>query len=173
MACGRGCEVGYNEAVRRALRHFRNHCVLLGGRARSPLPDGRVDFRAVRSRYTYSKNAIAISLMVLFSLPLVSSLFGTAEATVPVCCRRDGRHHCAMPPEESNQGSGVQVVREKCPYTPAAPAVVLLPSFKPSPLAMFFAGIAQHPAVFPQTDAQRRISFDRTRQKRGPPLPTV
>ena len=134
MACGRGCEVGYNEAVRRAL---------------------------------------AISLMVLFSLPLVSSLFGTAEATVPVCCRRDGRHHCAMPFEESEQGSGAHAVREKCPYTPAAPAVVLLPSFKPSPLAMFFAGIAQHPAISPQTDAQRRISFDRTRQKRGPPAPLV
>jgi hypothetical protein len=117
------------------------------------------------------RRALAISLMLLFSLPLVSSLLGAgaAEATVPVCCRRDGRHHCAMPSDESNQGSGAHAVRETCPYTPAAPAVVLLPSFTPETAAAIFAGVIRHPAVSPQTDAQLRVSFDRGRQKRGPP----
>jgi len=109
--------------------------------------------------------------MLIFSLPLVSSLLGTraAEATLPACCRRDGRHHCAMPSEESNQGSGAHAVGEKCPYTPAAPAVVLLPSFRPETAAAIFAGVIRHPAVSPQIDAQLRVSFDRVRQKRGPP----
>ena len=117
------------------------------------------------------RRALAISLMLLFSLPLVSSLLGAgaAEASVPACCRRDGRHHCAMPAEEQDQGSGAHAVREKCPYTPATPAVLLLHSFTPETAAAIFAGVIRHPAVSPQTDAQLRVSFDRVRQKRGPP----
>ena len=109
--------------------------------------------------------------MLFFSLPLVSSLFGTAtaEATLPVCCRRDGRHHCGMGSEGSAQGSSAGTVGEKCPYTPSASAFLVLPSFTPSTAASIFAGITRHPALSPQTDAQLRISFDRVRQKRGPP----
>ena len=109
--------------------------------------------------------------MLIFSLPLVSSLLGErmAEAGLPACCRRDGRHHCALSAEELTQGSGMHTVTEKCPYTPAAPAVVVLPSFTPSPAATIFAGLIHHPAISPQTEAQLRVSFDRVRQKRGPP----
>jgi hypothetical protein len=108
--------------------------------------------------------------MLIFSLPLVSTLFGTraAEAVLPVCCRRDGQHHCGMP-SGPNQDSGIGVVGEKCPYTPAAPAALSFPFFAPPASAAIFAGITRHPTVSPQTDAQLRISFDRARQKRGPP----
>jgi len=117
------------------------------------------------------RRALAISLMLIFSLPLVSSLLGerVAEADLPACCRRDGRHHCAMTAEELMQGSATHMVGEKCPYTPAAPAVVVLPSFTPTPAAMIFAGLIHHPAISPQTETQLRVSFDRVRQKRGPP----
>jgi len=117
------------------------------------------------------RRALAISLILFFGLPLVLPLFrpSMAEATLPVCCRRGGRHQCAMPTEGATQGSGVSVVSDKCPYTPATSAVLLLPSFTPSTAASIFAGIARHPAVSPQTAAQLRISFDRARQKRGPP----
>jgi len=109
--------------------------------------------------------------MLLFSLPLVLPLFSPsmAEATLPVCCRRGGRHQCAMPSEGANRGSDVGIVSDKCPYTPATSAILLLPSFTPSTAASIFAGVTRHPAISPQTDAQLRISFDRSRQKRGPP----
>jgi hypothetical protein len=70
---------------------------------------------------------------------------------------------------DSSQGLSTRNVGEKCPYTVAPPAIVILRSFKPSTAAAIFAGIARHPAAAPQTEAQRRISFDRSRQKRGPP----
>jgi len=118
------------------------------------------------------RRALAISLMLFFSLPLVSSLFGPslAEAAAPACCRREGRHHCEMAVQDVTQSSGAHAVREKCPYTPAAPSVLLVPSFAPSTAAAVFAGVMRHPAVSPQTNAQRRVSFDRARQKRGPPV---
>jgi len=117
------------------------------------------------------RRALAISLMLFFTLPLVSSVFGTAmaEGTVPACCRRDGKHHCAMPSEGLSEGSGARAFRSKCPYTPGVPPVLVLPSFTPATSVAIFAGIIRHPAVSPQTEAQLHVSFDRVRQKRGPP----
>jgi hypothetical protein len=119
------------------------------------------------------RRALAIALMLLFSLPLVSSLTGAEEAemTLPLCCRRNGQHHCDMPSEKINEKSGASAVKEKCPYGPPTAAVVLPPLFTPSAAAAIFAGIVHHPATSPQTDAWFRVSFDRSRQKRGPPNP--
>jgi hypothetical protein len=104
----------------------------------------------------------------MFSLPLASALFGAeqAQSALHACCRRDGRHHCSMPADGS---SNVGTVGEKCPFAPAAPAMLLHLSFTLGMAAAIFAGIIRHPALSPQTEAQLRVSFDRARQKRGPP----
>jgi hypothetical protein len=114
---------------------------------------------------------LAIPMMLLFLLPFVSAFFGAgeAEASLPACCRRGGEHHCAMFPEESLYHKGAGAIREKCPYSPAALTVIVLPSFAPTTAAAIFAGVVHHASVAPQTDARRRISYDRARQKRGPP----
>ncbi|MGC2163529.1 MAG: hypothetical protein WA634_16590 [Silvibacterium sp.] len=116
------------------------------------------------------RRLLAISLLMLFTAPFVMPLFGTstAESTVPACCRRNGKHHCMMNMAWS-QDRTFRTVGEKCPYSIAPPAILVLPSFKPSAAASVFAGITRHPAVVPQTEAQFRVSFDRSRQKRGPP----
>ncbi len=68
------------------------------------------------------------------------------------------------------ESSGV-TMRTKCPQYPVTTA---LPNFATSILLntsqLFFASIGQHPAIHAQTDALRRISFSRSRQKRGPPV---
>ena len=119
------------------------------------------------------RRALAISLMMLFALPLVSSLLGAQEAemVLPLCCRRNGQHHCDMPSEKIDEKSGASAVKEKCPYTPLTAAMVLPPLFTPTQAAAIFAGIVHHPAISPQTEAWSRVSFDRSRQKRGPPVP--
>jgi hypothetical protein len=114
---------------------------------------------------------LPIPLLLLFLLPFVSGFFGAgdAEAGLPACCRRGGKHQCAMDAEQAQADNGFGAIREKCPYSPAALNVVILPSFAPSTAAAIFAGVVQHASIAPQTDARRRISFDRARQKRGPP----
>jgi hypothetical protein len=125
--------------------------------------------------YPQTQNAmrrwLSIPMVLLFLLPLVSALFGAsdAEAGLPACCRRGGKHQCAVMAEPSLPDKGVGAIREKCPYSPAALTVVILPSFTPSTAAAIFAGVAQHASVAPQTDARGRVSYDRSRQKRGPP----
>jgi hypothetical protein len=113
---------------------------------------------------------LAIPMLLLFLLPLVSATFGASdEDSLPACCRRSGRHHCEMLGEAPAGDKGAGAIREKCPYSPAALSIVVLPSFAPSTSAAIFAGVVRHASVAPQTEARRRISFDRARQKRGPP----
>ena len=64
------------------------------------------------------RRAIAISLMMLFSWTLMAPLFvPDADASLPACCRRNGKHHCNMA-RMSGQADGQRgftTVAEKCP----------------------------------------------------------
>lgn len=115
------------------------------------------------------RRLLAISLLMLFGLPIALPLFGNgaAAATLPICCRRGGKHHCAS--MDVSKSSSTSTVSEKCPWPLNSPAIPVLRSTTPAISASIFAGIVQHPAAFPQVEAHRRVSFDRTRQKRGPP----
>ncbi|MFT4112164.1 hypothetical protein [Silvibacterium sp.] len=119
------------------------------------------------------RRAVAIPMLLLLLIPVFSGFFGeaAAEASLPACCRRAGKHHCAIMAEMASDGvhRSFSSVREKCPYTPAALSMIVLPSFQPSTAAAIYAGVQQHVSVAAQAEAKRRISFDRARQKRGPP----
>lgn len=122
-------------------------------------------------RYTvHVRRALSISLLLLFSFTLMSPLLASdvVQANLPACCRRAGKHHCAMPDSNSEQRKSVGIVAEKCPYIPAAIAALHLPVLAPPAKAAVFAGLIAHP-IHAQMAAQYRISFDRSRQKRGPP----
>lgn len=113
---------------------------------------------------------LAIPLLILFMLPFALPFLGASAeaASVPACCRRNGKHHCMMKLDATRRSS-TSIVGEPCPYSSQQPAILVPPSFAPSTSASVFAGITRHPAAAPQAEAQQRISFDRSRQKRGPP----
>jgi len=120
------------------------------------------------------RRLLAILLLAVFSLPYASVLFAEegAEASLPVCCRKNGKHHCAMTQIESAgapQGERINVVAEKCPYAPAVPPALHQSLFAAPSATGVFAELVHHPAVHEQTHAMYRISRDRSRQKRGPP----
>jgi len=117
----------------------------------------------------------AAILVVLFSYPLIAPAFasGPDDAQLPACCRRNGKHHCAMMMEEMELGqlsSRFVTVQETCPYAPFARCPLMLPhSFTP-PARRGFAQLTQGPALIVRAaEAGYRISADRTRHKRGPP----
>jgi len=118
------------------------------------------------------KRLLAISLLLLFSFLLVSPLLASdaVDASLPACCRRAGKHHCAMSMDTGSQpGKSFSIVAEKCPCTPATTTAFHLSAFAPPADDAIFAGLTSHPAIHAQTEARYRISFDRARQKRGPP----
>jgi hypothetical protein len=110
----------------------------------------------------------ATLLLVLFGFPLIVPVIRVeSETKLPTCCRREGKHHCGM----ANPETSGAALREKCP---SYPGVGAMPAFSPTILLngtqAFFSGIVKHPAVHSQTEALQRISFTRSRQKRGPPV---
>jgi hypothetical protein len=123
------------------------------------------------------RRIVSITLLLLVSFPLISPLFAasTAGSTLPACCRRAGKHHCVMPEMMGDPASGKGIhfsaLRERCPYSPAtvqaAASDLLLPQNHGVHLSIPHANLALRVA---QEEAHYRISFDRTRQKRGPPF---
>ena len=113
-----------------------------------------------------------VMLCVTGLLP-VALLFsnGSDAYQVPLCCRTSGKHRCAMthPHQESTPGirsiCGDWQLSLPATSTAVSPVVILPPSAH-----LFFAAIVSHPAVQAQTESQFRVSFERSGQKRGPPL---
>jgi Protein of unknown function (DUF2946) len=122
------------------------------------------------------RKLLAITFLALFGLPLVQPLFALtarSEANLLACCRRGGKHRCMENMAEHSQSTSrdpqFQVPAEKCPYCPAAVAVVHDNAFVPPTAQAIFAALVAHPAVVAQTESKLRISRSRSRQKRGPP----
>ena len=116
------------------------------------------------------RRLLAIFLLAAFGLPVAASALALAQDSgsphLPVCCRRNGAHHCAM----LAASRGAPAVSATCssfpqPSTtaPAANSAALIP---PAPATLF------HLTTFTasqRAETQRRISRERSRHKRGPP----
>jgi len=123
------------------------------------------------------RRLLSILLLAMFGLPVVSPLFAlsTMDATrLPACCRRDGKHHCMenMADRGNLTQSGTQFTApaEKCPYCPSALVATHSELLAPPVASAVFASLVSHPAGVAQTESMWRISRDRSRQKRGPPV---
>ena len=66
-------------------------------------------------------------------------------------------------------GTGLRSLQAKCPRYPKAVAVADAGHLLVVPSQSGFVGIVAHPSTRRQTEARYRISFGRSRQKRGPP----
>ena len=121
------------------------------------------------------RRLLAISLALLFGLPLVAPLFALgsdAEANLPACCRRNGAHHCAMTAEQAEaalQGTHVSAPPMRCPAYPKAVSPSRHLDLSLDAAALTFAEAVSHPAIRRQTEAWARVALDGARQKRGPP----
>ena len=120
------------------------------------------------------RRAIAHSLLVTFSLLLIAPLFAPdAEANLPACCRRAGKHHCMMRSVETSgsKEAGFTLVHEKCPCLPESTGAVHSVKYIPEAGQRFYAEVLFHPGYVPHTSARSRMSFLRSHQRRGPPSP--
>ena len=120
------------------------------------------------------RRAIAISLMMLFSWTLMAPLFAQdSDASLPACCRKNGKHHCnmGMMASHSDGQRGFTTVAEKCPCRPSSASATHSPRVKAEMERFYYAEVVSHPARCPQTEALYRVSLLRSHQKRGPPAP--
>lgn len=119
--------------------------------------------------------SLLMVVLMLMSAPIAFALPGReAQSRVPMCCRKGGRHHCSAMQTESSSTAGPtwSALPQHCPLYPGQAPLVVVDAklFVPAPRAALFAAIWSHPAIQAQTEALYRISFDRSRLKRGPPV---
>lgn len=116
----------------------------------------------------------AILLLAFFSLSLINPVFAKADSKLPACCRRDGKHRCAMmsmaDEQEPSSGLAAKAAQPKCPNYPKAGAV---PAHSKTVLLKGFQSISGltpgRPAIQKQTETLYPSSPSRSHQKRGPP----
>ncbi len=121
------------------------------------------------------RRVLAISLVLLFGLPLVAPLFAlgdTAESKLPVCCRKNGVHRCAMSFEALEallQGEHLVAAPSKCPMFPKAVSPTAHQNLSFDQAAVLYAEVVSHPALHRQTEAWARVALEGARHRRGPP----
>jgi len=100
------------------------------------------------------RRVISLSLMILFSLALMTPFFAPdADSKLPACCRRSGKHHCMMRlmGEGNRREPGFTTVTEKCPCSPFSASVAHSQGSSTDAGDEFYAEIRRHPACAPQT----------------------
>ncbi len=123
------------------------------------------------------RRALATLLVWVFGYSLAGpALVGGAEADVPACCRRDGKHHCAMMDMDGDaagatpSGHRAKAQAAKCPHYPNGGAV---PPHGGAALAAAgeskCGAAAPLQAAGPEAEDGRRTLSGRSHQKRGPP----
>jgi len=120
------------------------------------------------------QRGVATALAVLFSWLLILPAFAAPAAlNAAPCCRKGGAHQCAMSSSEDST-AGVRTVRAKCPFANGSLSFCShFSSCAPESGESVYAGLIQPASVSIQTQASFRFSYDRSRQKRGPPLSIV
>lgn len=118
------------------------------------------------------QRGVATALALLFSwLLLVPAFTAPAAFSVPACCRKAGAHQCTMHSSEAPTSGHSLRNQPKCPFAQGSfTAAFHLDYCSVATAQSVYAGLIQHPAISPQTEANYRISYDRSRQKRGPPV---
>jgi len=116
------------------------------------------------------RRLLAIAMVFCFGYGLAAPLLAAdLDSNLPQCCRRDGRHHCASGMESQTGARSVSTIAPKCPMCPkstVAPGALTLADIQTSKTG---TPLYAHPESRPQTEARYRVSFARSRQKRGPP----
>jgi hypothetical protein len=121
------------------------------------------------------RTALSSLLIAVFSFPLIAPvLLANTTSDLPSCCRRNGKHGCAMVDIADREGlpasPNVQASRPKCPLFPKAGFVavsskttVLSVSPRVGPPHLF------HLAIQKKNENPPRIAFRGSAPKRGPP----
>ncbi len=115
------------------------------------------------------RRILSILLLFVFALPLVApAMSQTAQQRLLLCCRRGGTHHCVTS-ATMEDGNPAPTFREHCPANPQPTASGQAATWIMGNEASHNVAAIISPLRIRQVEAGYRVSFHRSRQKRGPP----
>jgi hypothetical protein len=104
-------------------------------------------------------------LLVLMFAGLALPMLLARESGVPACCRRSGKHHCAMLP----QGDGFPTVTANCPYRRFTALTSHSTPCSTAATALSVSLDCENSVAFEPPDVVLHVAGNA--QERGPPLP--
>ncbi len=115
------------------------------------------------------RRILSIALVLLLTFPLVAPALGkTAQQRLLLCCRKGGAHHC-MASATTEDGLPAPTLRPHCPACPKPAVSGHTASWMVDQVTQNSVAVPVVPLGIRQIEAGYRISFFRSRQKRGPP----
>jgi hypothetical protein len=126
------------------------------------------------SVYNQSMRRVSATLLLaLLSVALIAPALCASgpDTNLPACCRRSGKHHCAVPAATTADSSGPALGAGACPnyrlakIGPAAPA----PGVAQSAVTVY-SKEAAHRDLDTYSQPFNHSSYSRAGQKRGPPV---
>ena len=125
------------------------------------------------------RRLLSILLFWATLFPMIAPALSTGalgQSMLPACCRRAGAHHCEMSAafrallqRDLDSSTRIGAQPEKCPYRQRSLAATHLQTLTATAARPESVLALQQPSAAAQAECLRRISFDRSRQKRGPP----
>ena len=122
------------------------------------------------------RRILSLVLLAAVGLPTIAPSLALAEdpdASLPVCCRRHGQHHCSMTMERMARLSLESSMPQAAAVCPCYPRHDVAPVTGAHLLALHAPGRTafSSPALtlIARAETHRRISRERSRYKRGPP----
>ncbi len=113
------------------------------------------------------RRLLSIAMLLLLTLPLVAPALGqTAQQRLLLCCRKGAVHHCMS----ITLPTDAPVVQEHCAVFPKASVANHAGGWMVGGAVADHRGEAVEALKARQVEAGYRISFHRSRQKRGPPV---
>jgi hypothetical protein len=117
------------------------------------------------------RRALASFFVFVIGLPLITPLvLADPRSGLPACCRRDGKHHCAMTDQASPRGPSVKNLQPKCLFFPKPG--VLSTGAKTAIIVVTTKIGAANPVALRLDHAISsvpQIGSDGAKRKRGPP----
>jgi hypothetical protein len=114
---------------------------------------------------------LAILLTAVFSLPLITPLLSaSAGPQRPACCRKDGKHACAMRKAAPDSGPAVSAVKPACALYPVGNLSFASSDALAAPPCQT-AGVALRPSgqLMVRTEHRALTTLGHALPDRGPP----
>lgn len=93
------------------------------------------------------------------------------EAAVPACCRRNGKHHCAMSAMRAVDGETVLSSSDCCPCMPHGDATTVSNHVAIAVAVTPVLYASDDRSAIPVQGCQHSSNEKRTQPQRGPPVP--
>jgi hypothetical protein len=115
---------------------------------------------------------LTLALLIAFGAPFVAPIFAAtsdSQTNLPACCRRHGKHHCAMPSSTQGGHSGDVFRAPPCPFYPAAAQQTRIAGASLAAPLWPFIPVHRDSAALLSRQRGAQIAAASAHLKRGPP----